>query len=230
MLSELRNLTGKKVVITLSGGLDSTVLLYALLKQGAEVFPVVVNYSQRHLREIAHAMGLCNALDLPPVVLSLGGFAALARGSSQTDDTVTVPYGHYADQTMRQTVVPNRNMVLLSLAAAYAVSLKADFVAYGAHSGDHAIYPDCRSQFVEAVGEAIYQGNYHTPRMLAPFLAISKANIVALGAELNVPFAQTYSCYEGEAEHCGKCGTCVERKEAFALANVADPTLYKVER
>lgn len=128
---------------------------------------------------------------------------------------------------MKLTVVPNRNMILLALAGAWAVSTKSEAIAYAAHAGDHAIYPDCRPEFAEAMQGALLLCDWHPVRIARPFLAMSKADLVKLGAELGVPFALTWSCYKGGDKHCGKCGTCVERREAFELAGVPDPTKYQ---
>lgn len=149
-------------------------------------------------------------------------------GSSQTSEDVPVPEGHYAEESMKATVVPNRNMVLLSLATAWAVSLKAQYVAYAAHAGDHAIYPDCRPEFFGHLGEAIRRCDWHKVEPLSPFIRMTKSQIVKEGDKLQVPFERTYSCYKGGEKHCGKCGTCVERREAFSLAGVPDPTQYEV--
>ena len=127
---------------------------------------------------------------------------------------------------MKSTVVPNRNMIMLSLAAARAIAVGADGVAYAAHSGDHAIYPDCRPEFADAVAAALRICHYTPIELERPFVDMTKADIVRLGAELGVDFSKTWSCYKGGEKHCGKCGTCVERREAFRLAGVPDPTEY----
>jgi 7-cyano-7-deazaguanine synthase len=137
-----------------------------------------------------------------------------------------IPEGHYAAEVMKQTVVPNRNMILLAIAAGYAEGLGAGFVAYAAHAGDHYIYPDCRPEFVEAVRSAIQLATETRVQLLTPFLYWYKKDIVSWGKELGVPWKLTWSCYKGGEKHCGKCGTCIERKEAFILAGVDDPTEY----
>ena len=140
-----------------------------------------------------------------------------------------MPEGHYAEESMKQTVVPNRNMVLLSLATAWAVATKSEAVAYAAHMGDHAIYPDCRPEFAEAMSDAMRLCDWHSIKMLRPFLypvPMDKTAIVKLGTGLKVPFELTWSCYVGGDKHCGRCGTCRERVESFQLAGVADPTEY----
>jgi len=137
-----------------------------------------------------------------------------------------VPAGHYTNETMKLTVVPNRNMIMLSVAIGWAVSGKADAVAYAAHAGDHTIYPDCRPAFIEAIRQAAALCDWHRVELLTPFVGKTKRDIVRLGAELDVPFGQTWSCYVGGEVHCGRCGTCVERREAFKSAGVDDPTVY----
>jgi len=217
-----------RVVVLLSGGMDSTVLLAHERALGRETIALNICYGQRHVREIDAAAKVAefyNAeyhfVNLPPEIW---------EGSSSSQilkNEVPVPHGHYADESMKTTVVPNRNMMLLSVAAAVAISKKCQFVGYAAHAGDHAIYPDCRSSFILPMQEALRQCDWSPIELEAPFVASTKADIVRLGHELRAPFELTYSCYEGRRLHCGKCGTCTERKEAFELANVADPTKYE---
>ncbi len=147
-------------------------------------------------------------------------------GSSLTDPAVDVPLGHYEAENMKATIVPNRNMVFLAVATAWAISQKAQYIAYAAHSGDHAIYPDCRPEFADAMAQAIKLADWHPVELLRPFVSKTKAEIVKLGQELGVPYQWTWSCYQGGSVHCGACGTCIERREAFALAGVPDPTEY----
>jgi 7-cyano-7-deazaguanine synthase len=137
-----------------------------------------------------------------------------------------IPEGHYEAETMKQTVVPFRNAIMLSVACGVAESLGAGGVVIAAHGGDHTIYPDCREEFMRAMGEAMRLGTYAGMQLLRPFIAMNKAGIAAEGARLGVDFARTWSCYKGGAVHCGKCGTCVERREAFEQAGIADPTVY----
>ncbi len=216
-----------KTVVIYSGGLDSTVLLYKLRADGHEVHPLGVNYGQRHARELDAAKAICSTLGVPYRVADLTALRPFLAGSSQTSDDVAVPHGHYEDETMRLTVVPNRNMIMLAVAIGWAISLEAEAVAYAAHAGDHAIYPDCRADFVVAMQEAARQCHYEPGvQLVAPFIGATKAAVVSMGADLGVPFAYTWSCYEGGGVHCGRCGTCVERREAFQLAGVTDPTVY----
>jgi len=216
-------------VITLSGGLDSAVLLWQLLGGGDRVLALSVDYGQRHRVELDHAARLAAAAGVRHEVADLRGVGRLLSGSALTDPAVDVPSGHYASDSMKQTIVPNRNMILLSVAAGWALAEGADRVAYAAHAGDHTIYPDCRPVFAEAVAAAIALADWRAVELVRPFIAMSKADLVRRGAALGVPFELTWSCYRGGKRHCGTCGTCVERREAFELAGVGDPTVYAVE-
>ncbi len=215
-----------QVVLIHSGGLDSTVLLHHLVAQGRHVRTLSIDYGQRHAKELDCAAGLARRLGIEHRVADLRAITPLLAGSSLTSAEIAVPEGHYAEDSMKATVVPNRNMLLLALATAWAVSLKADAVAYAAHSGDHTIYPDCRPEFAEAMARAIGLADWHRVELIRPFVDWTKADIVRRGAALGVPFADTWSCYVGGELHCGRCGTCIERREAFHLAEVADPTRY----
>lgn len=215
-----------KSVIIYSGGLDSTVLLYHLRAEGRELHALSLNYGQRHRCELEAARQLAAGLAVPHQVIDLSALSPLLAGSSLTSPEIPVPEGHYAEENMKTTVVPNRNMIFLAVAAAWAISLKADTIAYAAHSGDHAIYPDCREPFAQAMDQAIQLADWHQVRLERPFVSRDKAWIAGRGAELGVPFAQTWSCYQGQALHCGRCGTCIERREAFHLAGIEDPTTY----
>lgn len=217
----------KKVVIILSGGLDSSVLLHSFHKQGFELRALSINYGQRHALELEYARDQAELAKVPWKLVDLSALSEVLPGSSQTDIRVPVPHGHYAEESMKQTIVPNRNMILLSVAIGHAVAHKFDAVAYAAHAGDHAIYPDCRKPFVEAMRVAAGLCDWREISILSPFINMNKADIVSEGSKLGVDFTQTYSCYEGGELHCGKCGTCVERKEAFQLAGVTDPTTYQ---
>jgi 7-cyano-7-deazaguanine synthase len=214
-------------VVLLSGGLDSSVLAYALSRAGLTVKALTVLYGQRHAKEHLAAAAISRALGIEHVTLDLSSIRPIMSGKSALlNPDVDVPEGHYADQSMQVTVVPNRNMLLLSLGAAWSVAAALDGVAYAAHRGDHAIYPDCRPEFAEAMNAAITLCDYRPQRLLRPFVNMTKSDIASLGAVLRVPFELTWSCYVGAEVHCGKCGTCVERIEAFQHANVPDPTAY----
>jgi 7-cyano-7-deazaguanine synthase len=220
-------------VTIISGGLDSTVLAYLLHRNGAALTLLSFDYGQRHRTELTYARRTAEVLHAEHHLVDLTGLVTLLTGSALTDTKVDVPDGHYSDAAMRATVVPNRNAIMLDVAVARAVSAGADAVAFGAHAGDHPIYPDCRPEFLRAyqqMASAANEGFAHPRfRVLAPFIDVAKSDIAALGAHLGVPFADTWSCYKGGPAHCGRCGTCVERREAFAVAGVADPTEYAVD-
>jgi 7-cyano-7-deazaguanine synthase len=221
----------ERVVAVVSGGLDSTTMAYSLRAQGSALTAISFDYGQRHRKELEFAERMAADLDAPWILIDLhaAGIAGVLTGSALTDDTVAVPDGHYADESMKITVVPNRNAIMLSIACALAVTEGAGTVAFGAHTGDHFIYPDCRPEFVRAFESMvnIAVDGLASIEILAPFLSMTKTDIVRLGQELQVPFERTWSCYKAGALHCGTCGTCVERREAFADANIADPTVYE---
>lgn len=215
-----------KTVVVLSGGMDSAVLLHHLHDLNHELRAVSVDYGQRHARELAAAAELSRRLGVQHRLVDLRSLVPLLGANSLSDPSVDVPEGHYAEESMKLTVVPNRNMLLLSVAIAWAVSLKFDHVAYGAHSGDHAIYPDCRPEFVEALDRAAQLCDWHPVSLLRPFVNLDKGDIARRGSELGVPFEITWTCYRGAERHCGLCGACHERKEAFAKYGLEDPTEY----
>lgn len=215
-----------KTVIIHSGGMDSTVLLYQLLNAGDDVLALSIDYGQRHKKELECASSLCKDLGVEHRIADLTSLTPLLAGSSLTSPEIEVPEGHYAEDNMKATVVPNRNMILLSVATGWAISAGAESVSYAAHSGDHAIYPDCREEFAEGMNHVMGLADWQKVALDRPFVSLTKADIVKLGAELGVPFERTWSCYKGGELHCGRCGTCVERREAFYLAGVDDPTIY----
>ena len=215
-----------KVVVVLSGGMDSSVLLAHHLSIGDVVRAVSINYGQRHVRELVSAKRICEKLNVPHKIAQLESLADILPGSSQTDRSVEVPEGHYAEESMKMTVVPNRNMILIAVAVGHAIAHKFDYVSYAAHAGDHAIYPDCRPEFYLKLNDVIQIADWHPVKLIAPFGRMTKTDIVRQGSSIGFDFSQTWSCYKGGADHCGKCGTCVERREAFQLAGVPDPTIY----
>jgi len=216
-----------KALVLFSGGLDSTVLAAQLLADGAETRLLSIDYGQRHAKELDKAEKIAQALGLPHRILRLPDLGPLLGGSSLTDDQVELPEGHYAEESMKATVVPNRNMILLALAGGHALSIGFDTIAYAAHAGDHTIYPDCRPEFADAMEKALGLADWQNLNLHRPFVNFSKEELVRKGNELGAPLELTWSCYAGREKHCGKCGTCVERKEAFALAKVEDPTEYE---
>jgi 7-cyano-7-deazaguanine synthase len=223
----------RRAVAVVSGGLDSTTMAYLLRDQGYAISAISFDYGQRHCKELVFAKQMGADIGAPWTLIDLhaAGLTGILGGSALTDESVTVPDGHYADETMKITVVPNRNAIMLSIACALAVTREAGAVAFGAHAGDHFIYPDCRPEFVRAFETMVNVAvdGLAKIEILAPFLSMTKTDIVRLGDELHVPFDRTWSCYKGGALHCGTCGTCFERREAFALAHVADPTMYESE-
>jgi len=217
----------KRAVVLLSGGMDSSTLLKVLQKDQYEIRALGVHYGQRHAKELQAAKLIADWAGVPYDVVDLGVLKSVVlKNNSQTDD-IDVPEGHYAEDNMKATVVPNRNMIMLSVATAYAISHDMNFVAYAAHAGDHAIYPDCREMFIEQLDKAMQLCHYTPIKLLAPFANRSKAEIAAIGFFDKVPFELTWSCYKGGEIHCGKCGTCVERREAFYLSGTTDPTVYE---
>ena len=216
-----------KALVLFSGGLDSTVLATQMKRDAEETRLLSINYGQRHAKELEHSQRVAKHLDLPHEILKLPQLGAILCGSSLTDKSLALPEGHYAEESMKSTVVPNRNMILLALAGGHALSLGFDTIAYAAHAGDHTIYPDCRPAFADAMDRAFGLADWNTLSLHRPFVDMTKSDLVSLGTELDAPLHLTWSCYAGNEIHCGKCGTCVERKEAFALANVPDPTKYE---
>lgn len=215
----------KDSVIILSGGMDSVTLLYACKERVA--LAVTFDYGSNHnAREIECARYHCEHLGVEHIVIPLSFMGEYFK-SSLLSGAEDIPEGHYADENMKSTVVPFRNGIMLSVACGLAESRGLKHVMMANHGGDHAIYPDCRDTFVEAMSEAMQRGTYDGVSLIAPFTDMNKGEIAALGGELGVDYSHTYSCYKGGAKHCGKCGTCDERREAFAQAGLEDPTVYE---
>lgn len=219
--------TEQRAVCVVSGGLDSVTLGYEVARQYKHSTWLTFDYGQRHRREVECAARCARQIGADWQLVDVSAIGRLMTGNALTG-AVAVPHGHYEDDTMRLTVVPNRNAIMLAIAFGVASTLGADMVATAVHSGDHAIYPDCRPAFVEAFAsmQARSLEGLHAPALHAPYVGLRKHEIVARGASLQVPFALTWSCYEGGDAHCGRCGTCVERREAFTMAGVVDPTVY----
>lgn len=223
-----------RVISVVSGGMDSVAMMYWLKSQGHAQTILSFDYGQRHSIELLSASRNANQIGAPHYVLNLRPTGRLAMAASVlTGSDAEVPEGHYADENMKSTVVPNRNMIMLSIAAAMAISRKADAIATAVHAGDHAIYPDCRPEFIESLESTLLLANegFIAPdfKVLAPFIDKTKTDIVKIGDSVQTPFINTWSCYKGGDIHCGRCATCIERREAFAQASVADPTVYEVD-
>jgi 7-cyano-7-deazaguanine synthase len=211
----------KDIVILYSGGMDSSVALY----QYAERIRLAVsfNYGSKHnVREIEHAALNCQALGIEHRVIEMD-LNKMGFVSDLLQSGGEIPDGHYEDENMKKTVVPFRNGIMLSIAAGIAESIDCNRLLISNHAGDHAIYPDCRPDFIESMNNAIRFGTYNQVEILAPFTNLTKREIAFVGKEIRVPFEKTYSCYNGGENHCGTCGTCTERKEALAGF---DPTIY----
>lgn len=215
-----------KVVVIYSGGMDSFTVLNKAIQEGYDVYAVSFNYGQRHSKELEFASRVCKKHNIEHKVVDISTVNQLLSGSSLTDN-IDVPEGHYEESSMKSTVVPNRNMMMLSMAVAYAVSIEAEAVYFGAHSGDHAIYPDCRTEFVEAMNAVCKIANYQAVEVRAPYLASSKIDILTDGLKLGLNYADTWTCYNGREKACGRCGACQERLEAFAENGIQDPLEYE---
>ena len=215
-----------KGITLLSGGMDSTTLLYYLLDKEYEVKALIFDYGQRHKKEIEYAINTCNELNIEYKIVNLDFMKEIGNSSALLSNK-SMPHEHYTNENQKVTVVPNRNMIMLSIAIAWAENEGYDAVFYAPHSNDYSIYPDCRPEFVESIDKTSQLGTYNNIKVIAPFVKISKADIVRIGYELGVDFTKTWSCYEGGDKHCGVCATCQERKEAFKLAGIEDPTEYE---
>lgn len=223
---------GQMGVAIVSGGLDSITMVYDLLSRGAKVRALSFNYGQRHSKELDAANAVLTDLGVWHEVISLTdfGYAISRSDSSLVNSHVEVPEGSYDEESMKTTVVPNRNMVMLSIACGVAIADKAQFVATAVHAGDHTIYPDCRPDFIGRFESAVRVGNegfiHPDFEIRTPYLYKSKADIAKRAGQLKVPIERTWSCYKGGAYHCGRCGTCVERLEAIYIAGIPDETVY----
>ncbi|MDD3019733.1 MAG: 7-cyano-7-deazaguanine synthase QueC [Alphaproteobacteria bacterium] len=216
-----------KTLVICSGGLDSVTLAYKISREHTLSGLLSFDYGQRHKKELGFAKECADDLGVPHFLIDITSIGAKLTGSSLTDD-LDVPDGHYAEETMKITVVPNRNAIMLSIAYGLAAAQNLDAVATAVHGGDHFIYPDCRPGFIESFAHMQNHAldGFWNVQLYTPFLQTGKDHITAEGAKLGVPFIKTWSCYKGGDIHCGRCGTCVERREAFDLSGVNDPTLY----
>ncbi len=219
-----------RTVILCSGGIDSVTLAYKVAQERELVRLLTFDYGQRHAKEVEFAARTAQRLGARHDVVDIRSLAQFLSSSSLIAGAAdAIPDGHYAQETMKSTIVPNRNAIMLTIAFGIANGMQADAVGIAVHSGDHFIYPDCRPAFVDAfraMQEKALEGMGEVA-LFAPFVQTTKAGIVTEAAKLGVPFAETWSCYKGGTQHCGRCGTCVERAEAFHLAGIPDPTVYE---
>jgi 7-cyano-7-deazaguanine synthase len=221
----------EKAVVIASGGIDSSTLLFKTVAENYKTYALTFIYGQRHKKEIDSAKWICERLKISHKILDLSVLKEILSGSALMDSSIAIPevpadVSHY--DTLKTTIVPNRNSIFLSIAIGYAVSIGAKCVFFGAHHSDRGVYPDCRPEFVEAFQSAERLANDNPDLMInAPFAHMDKSHIVKLGTELGVPYQKTWSCYKGEDLHCGVCSSCRERKRAFTQSGVSDPTCYE---
>ena len=215
----------KNSVIIVSGGMDSITLLYDHKDEIA--LGISFDYGSNHnAREIPFAKMHCERLGIKHITINLD-FMHQYFKSSLLDGADAIPEGHYADDNMKSNVVPFRNGIMLSIAIGIAESNNLDQVFIANHGGDHTIYPDCRPEFIKAIDSAANAGTYNNVKVIAPYTQITKSDIARIGKKLGIDYTETWSCYKGGEIHCGKCGTCVERKEALAEAGIEDCTIYE---
>ena len=215
----------KDSVIIVSGGMDSTTLLYD--RRDEIALAISFDYGSNHnAREIPYAEMHCKRLGIEHITIPLDFMHKYFR-SSLLEGADAIPEGHYADENMKSTVVPFRNGIMLAVAAGVAESRNLTKLLIANHGGDHTIYPDCRPEFISAMDSATNAGTYVGVRVVAPYTNITKGDIARIGKKLGINYAETWSCYKGGEKHCGKCGTCVERKEALAYAGIEDTTEYE---
>ena len=213
-------------IVLLSGGMDSVTALYHAHSTGAVSVAVSFDYGSKHNeREISYAAWHCEALSIRHEVIHLDFFTRIFQ-SSLLQGGDAIPDGHYAEENMKQTVVPFRNGIMLAIAAGIAENEGAGRLVIAAHAGDHTIYPDCRECFMQGMAQAVREGTYAQVSIDRPFISMDKAKIATRGTALGIDYRKTWSCYKGGEIHCGTCGTCVERREAVLLANLTDPTDY----
>ncbi|GAB2797991.1 7-cyano-7-deazaguanine synthase QueC [Halomonas shantousis] len=216
-----------RAVVIYSGGMDSFTVLHRAIVDGFEVHALSFDYGQRHARELDVARRVCEQLGVAHQIVDIRAIHGLIGNSALTDTSRVIPSGDYDSHNLAATVVPNRNMILLSLAIAQAVNIEATVVFYGAHGGDHVLYPDCRPEFVERMNDVAAIANFEAVEIRAPYLRRSKADILADGIAMQLDYSQTWTCYRGEAEACGECGSCRERLAAFAAHGLHDPLPYR---
>jgi len=219
-----------KSVVVFSGGIDSTTLLFKLKNEGHEIYTITFSYGQKHSRELESAKKIASILKFDHKIVDISSLQSLLD-SALTNPNIAipkVPVGAQFYETLKTTVVPNRNAIFLSIAAGYAQSIGANNVFYAAHYSDRGIYPDCRQEFIEAfekMSRISLENN--SLSVQSPFVNMNKSDIVRLGSELGIPYELTWSCYSGDTKHCGTCSACRERKRAFFEAGIKDPTVYR---
>lgn len=212
-------------LIILSGGMDSVTLLHD--KAESIALAVTFDYGSNHnKREQEYAAYHCKELGIEHIIIPLD-FIHQYFKSSLLEGAEAIPEGHYAAENMKSTVVPFRNGIMLSIACGLAESRGLKHVCIANHFGDHAIYPDCRANFIAHMNAAMERGTYLNVSIIAPYTGMTKTEVAKIGKELGIDYSKTYSCYKGGEKHCGKCGTCVERKEALHDAGIDDPTEYE---
>lgn len=215
-----------KTVLVLSGGMDSTTLLYDLVKEGDQVVALSFRYGQKHKVELDYAKATCEKLGIKHTIVDISSILGLIDNSCLTSGE-EVPEGEYFEESMKRTVVPNRNSIMANIAIAHAINEGFDRIALGVHAGDHFIYPDCRPAFIEALTQLAQVCDWKQVGVHTPYLNLTKGEIVGRGIANGTDYALTYTCYNGGEKACGKCGSCNERLEAFASQNAVDPFPYE---
>ncbi|WP_420820178.1 7-cyano-7-deazaguanine synthase QueC [Salinicola halophilus] len=213
-------------VVIYSGGMDSYTVLHRAIREGYRVHALSFDYGQRHAKELEIAAEVCRTQGIPHRVVDIRAIHQLIDNSALTDPDREIPVGEYDGDNLADTVVPNRNMILLSLAIGYAVNIDAPICFYGAHGGDHILYPDCRPEFVERMNDVSAIANFEPVEIRAPYLERTKAEILKDGLDMRLDYAKTWTCYLGQARACGECGSCRERLAAFAHWGETDPLPY----
>ena len=216
----------KKIVVVFSGGMDSFTLLHRAIQGGLDVYAISFDYGQKHRRELECSKKVTEQYNIPHKITNITALSQLFQSSSLVSPDIEVPEGHYEAENMKSTIVPNRNMIFLSIAIGYAVDIGAEEVWYGAHSGDHAIYPDCRPEFVDKMNDVAIIANFSPVTIFAPYLYKDKSDILKDGIEMGLDYSDTWTCYKGKEKACGKCGSCAERIEAFEKLGLKDPIEY----
>ena len=211
----------KKILIIFSGGVDSFTLMHTALKKLYYVEAISFNYGQKHVKEISYAKKACQELDVKHEIVNLDIGNILSH--SALVGRKNIPEGNYDKEKMKQTVVPNRNMVMISVAASLAIKNKLDYLWYAAHSGDHEIYPDCRPEFIAKMSEVLSICDYHKINFEAPFQDLSKSEIIKVGLDMNLDYSKAWTCYEGKEKPCSKCSACLERAASFQANQAKDP-------